>query len=55
MPKRNIEPEIQSIWEHIDDPKAVDLLFQAIQLILRDDQAPLDVLPIDKNPQPELN
>lgn len=55
MPNRIIESEIPDIWEHIDDPKAMDLLCQAIQLVLRDEQAQPDVLPIRKKPQPKVN
>ena len=52
---RSNEPKIPIVWEHIEDPHGQDLLRQAIQLILRDKQDPVDRSPFDKKSQQELN
>lgn len=55
MSDRNNETEIAVIWELIEDPHGLDLLCQAIQLILRNEQAQQEETSIDKKPQSELN
>ncbi len=55
MSNQEIMQKRQAVWEHEPDPRALDLLRQAVQLILKDRGSSAISGPVDNGLAPELN
>lgn len=55
MPNRDHERKLTVCWSTVEDPYALELLCEAVRLILNDPDDALVADEIDNQPQPELN